>query len=112
MEKFRSLLHERIRKLNDSPASDGQSIESAASKRIRLESADADIFTAYIKELDAVRMKLYWLVDSDSNWDDSSEHWDEDADTDHFKFRGKITFPFAFRDSCRSRWQSAQYVHR
>lgn len=120
LETFQVLMNERLEDLNDLSATGDISVRAASYeyKRVRLEPTDEAIFAAYINELDAVyaqtdeTLRPEELDSIEPNWSDPIEKWIKDPDTGYFQYRGKLTLPFDFRESCRSRWYTAPLHHR
>ncbi|KAF4043151.1 hypothetical protein GN244_ATG04630 [Phytophthora infestans] len=102
LEESQRLFYKRLHHLNDFPDDE----------KLRIETADADIFALYIKNLDAVyartdkTLQACRLESTEANWNTPFEIWDKDSKTGYFQFRGKIILPFDFQDICRSRWQN------
>ncbi|KAG6587178.1 uncharacterized protein IUM83_03056 [Phytophthora cinnamomi] len=124
IQEFGAVVNERVNGLEDFLATDDQVIEDTADtafyqhKRVRQELSDEAIFAAYIEELDAVYAQTDEILQAgkldptEANWDEPSETWTKDLDTGYFEYRGKVTLPFDYRDSCRSRWYTAPLHHR
>ncbi|KAF4043152.1 hypothetical protein GN244_ATG04631 [Phytophthora infestans] len=120
LERFHDLMNRRLTEWDDLSLSEGIDTRAASyqHKRVRLESTEDAIFSAYIDELDGVyaqtdeALRLRGLDDTRPNWDGPSENWTKDPDTGYFLYGGKLTLPFGFSELCPSRWYTAPLRHR